>query len=148
MNSPARPTRRSARASVRQPTVRPTWGRSAARDGPQWGISRALAILQKRPRTSPELQLSTNTISPSLKPFHLTPWLSWNSPAHTPSDSAHGGATAGDTTWLRRSPRTYGRPPNRPITISNPSGYAKRRCGVTQLAGKGCRPNWLARELG
>ena len=34
---------------------------------------RALMFLQNRPRTSPELQRSTNTISPSLKPSHLTP---------------------------------------------------------------------------
>ena len=39
-------------------------------------IPRALTILQKRPRTSPELQLYTNTIFPSLKPFHLSPRLS------------------------------------------------------------------------
>ena len=35
---------------------------------------RALMLLQNRPRISPELQLSTNTISPSLITSHLTPW--------------------------------------------------------------------------
>ena len=52
-------------------------------------IPRALVFLQNRPRTPPESQLSTNAISPSLKPSHLTPWPSWNSPARTPGDSAH-----------------------------------------------------------
>ena len=65
--------------------------RETARGG---GIPRALALLQNRPRTSLELQLSPNAISPSLKPSHLTPWLSWNSPSLTTGDSAHGGTAA------------------------------------------------------
>ena len=36
-------------------------------------ILHALMFLQNRPRTSLELQLSTNTISPSLRTSHLTP---------------------------------------------------------------------------
>ena len=38
-------------------------------------IPHALMFLQNRPRTSPELQLTTNIISPSLKPSHLTPLI-------------------------------------------------------------------------
>ena len=66
----------------------------AARGG---GIPRALAILQKRPRAPPNLQLSTNTIFSSLRPSHLTPWLFPNSLARTPNDLAHGGAASNDT---------------------------------------------------
>ena len=36
------------------------------------GILRALVILQKRPRISPQWQLSTNTIFSSLRTSHLT----------------------------------------------------------------------------
>ena len=73
---------------------------------------------------------------------------------------------ASDTALLRRPPGTCDRPPNGPITISDLSGYANRRCGVTRLAREGYsgmrpfatatplvpvswgsyRPNWLARE--
>ena len=60
-------------------------------------IPRALALLQNSPRTSPKLQLSPNDISPSLKPSHLTPWLSWNFPVRTLGDSVHGDAAGGDT---------------------------------------------------
>ena len=102
------------------------------------GIPRALAILQKRPRTSPKLQLSTNTIFSSLRTSHLTPWLSWNSPARTPVNSVHGGAASGGTGRLRRPPGTCVGPPNGSITISDPSGYTKRGCRVTRLAGEGC----------
>jgi len=49
------------------------------------GIPRALALLQNRPRTSPELQLSPNEISPSHKTSHLTPRPFPNSPACTPA---------------------------------------------------------------
>ena len=107
MKSPSWPTR-MARATQRaqRPTgvahVRP----SCSARWPEAGeIPRALVILQKRPRTSPELQLSANTISSSLKPSHLTLWLSWNSPAHTPGDPAHGGAVAGVGAQCRSSPR-------------------------------------------
>ena len=96
-----------------------------ARDGE---TPRALMFLQNRPRTSPELQISTNTISPSLITSHLIPWPFPNSPVRTPGDSVHGG-----TERLRRPPRTYVGPPNGSITISDPSGYAKRRCRVTRL---------------
>ena len=40
------------------------------------GIPRVLALLQNRPHTSLELQLSSNAISPSHKTSHLTSWLS------------------------------------------------------------------------
>jgi len=129
------------------PTVWPTRGWPAVRNSPRRGESRALVILQKRPRTSPELQLSTNTIFPSLKPFHLTPWLFWNSSTHTPGDPAHSDAAADDKAWLRRPPGTYGRSPNGPITISNPNSYAKWWCGVTWLAGEDARPSTMTMPL-
>ena len=50
--------------------------RETAHDGE---IPGALMFLQNRPHTSPKSQLSPNAISPSLKPPHLTPWISWNS---------------------------------------------------------------------
>ena len=88
---------------------------------------RALTFLQNRPRTSPELQLSTNTISCSLITSHLTPWPFLNSPTRTPGNPAHGSAASGGTERLCRPPRTYAGPPNGSITISDLSGYAKRR---------------------
>ena len=91
------------------------------------GIPRALELLQNRPRTSPELQLSPNAIFLYLKPSQLTPWLSWNSPTRTPNNLAHDG---GDTARPRRPPGTCADPPNGSVTIFDPSGYAKRRCGV------------------
>ena len=115
-------------------------------------ISRTLAILQKRPCTSPELHLSPNAISPSLRTSHLTPWPFPNSPTHTPGDSVHGGAASGATERLRRPPRTYAGPPNGSITISDPSGYAKRWCKVTWLAGEGYNggdhPQWWCHYSG
>ena len=94
-------------------------------DGPRWGILRASMTLQKRPQTSLELQLSTNTIFPSLKPSHLTPWTFPNSPTYTLGDSVHGGAASGGTERLRQPPGTYVDPPYGLITISDPSGYTK-----------------------
>ena len=107
------------------------------RDSLRRGIPRASTTLQKTPRTSSELQLSTTTIFFSLRTSHLPPWLSWNSPARTPGNSVHGGAASGGTERLRRPPRTCAGPPNGSITISDPSGYAKRRSRVTQLDGEG-----------
>ena len=101
------------------------------------GTPRALMFLQNRPRTSSELQLSTNTISSSLITSHLTPWPFPNSPALTPDDSVHGGTASGGTKRQRRPPRTCAGPHNGSITISDLSGYAKRWCRVTRLAGEG-----------
>ena len=95
-----------------------------ARDGE---TPRAPTFLQNRPRTSPKLQLSTNTISPSLITSHLTPWPFPNSPTRTLGDPAHGSTASGGTKRLRRPPGTYIGPPNGSITISDSSGYAKRR---------------------
>ena len=67
---------------------------------------RVLMFLQNRRRTSPELQLSTNTIFSSLRTSHLTPWPFSNSLACTPSDPVHGGATSGGIERLHRPPRT------------------------------------------
>ena len=107
------------------------------RDGPRRGIPRVSMTLQKRPQTPPNLQLSTNTIFSSLRTSHLTPWLSWNSPARTSGNSVHGGTASGGTGRLRRPPGTYVGPPNGSITNSDPSGYAKQWCRVTRLARKG-----------
>ena len=46
----------------------------------------------------------------------------------------HDGAASGGTERLRRPPRTYVGPPNRLITISDLSGYAKRRRGLAGQA--------------
>ena len=152
MRPPARPTL-AARMTQRTrsgPQAWPMRGRPTARDGPRGGIPRTLAILQKRPHTSSELQLSTTTIFFSLRTSHLPPWLSWNSPARTPGNSVHGGAASDGTERLCRPPGTYASPPNGPITISDPSGYAKRRCRVTRLAGEGysgARPSATAAPL-
>ena len=125
----SQPVRHSARAQ--QPLAWPTRGRPARETARGRGVPRTFEILQKRHQTPPNLQLSTNTIFSSLRTSHLTPWPFPNSPARTSGDSVHGGVASGGTERLHRPPRTYAGPPNGSITISDPSGYAKRWCRVT-----------------
>ena len=72
MNSPAWPTCAAhATQRARESAVaRIVSHAEMARDGE---TPRALTFLQNRPRTSPELQLSTNTISPLSQTFSLNP---------------------------------------------------------------------------
>jgi len=76
-----------------------------------------LALLQKRPCTSLKSELSANTISPSLRPSHLTSRPFPNSPTRTSDGSVHGGTTDGDIAWSHRPPGTCADPPIRSVTI-------------------------------
>ena len=79
--------------------------------GPRRGSPRTLVLLQKSPRTSPELHLSPNTISSSLWRIYLTPWVFINFPAHTPGqlcvrqcgEQRHKVATRNWSTWAIES---------------------------------------------
>ena len=69
MNLPCGPQARPVRRSVHVgsgPLKWPTRCRPVHETAHDGGILRALALLQNRPRTSPELQLSPNAISPWL----------------------------------------------------------------------------------
>jgi hypothetical protein len=65
--------------SASQPNeARPTQG------GPRQGSPRALAFKQKSPWTLPKLLRDPNTILPSLRQSHLTPWPLANFLMHVP----------------------------------------------------------------
>ena len=110
------------------------WPAGAARSqgGPRW------AILQKIPRTPPNLQLSTNTIFSSLRPSVLTPRLFPNSPTHTPSDSAHGNAAGDDTARPCRPPKACAGPSVGPTFNYSPTAYTKQQRGAAGRAGASC----------
>jgi len=114
------------------------------------GVPRALAILEKRPQTLPNLQLNTNTIFSSLRPSHLTPWPFSNSATRTPGGSVHGGVEGDDTAQLCRPPKSRAGPSVGLTFNYGPTAYTKQQRRAIGLAEASCsdvRPSAAMAQL-
>ena len=121
-----------------------------ARGGPRRGSPRALALQQQSPRFPSESHQSPNTISPSHRSSHLTPRPFPNSPAGTPSDSAHGGAAGGETARPRQPPEARAGPSVGLTFNYGPTAYIKQQHGAAGRARASCsdaRPSAAAVQL-